>query len=74
MKIKVKVIPNAKKERVVDEHKLLKVYVNAPPVEGKANKRLLEILAEYFKVKKGEITVVRGQTSREKLIEIDENR
>ncbi|MEO0130396.1 MAG: DUF167 domain-containing protein, partial [candidate division WOR-3 bacterium] len=50
--IKIRVIPNAKKNEVVKEENRLKVYLTAPPIEGKANKALIEILAEYFNVKK----------------------
>ena len=71
MKVKVKVIANAKKERILNEGDLLKVYVRSPAVEGKANKRLIETLAGYFKVKKYRIRIVRGETSREKLIDVD---
>ena len=46
------------------------VHVDAPPLGGKANKRLIEILAGYFGVKKSNITIVKGMRSREKLVEI----
>jgi len=49
--VKVRVVPNAGKDCVAEEGGELKVYVRAPPVEGKANKAVVEILADYFKVK-----------------------
>lgn len=71
MRIKVKVFPKAKKERVEKKDDILKVHVKDPASEGRANKRLIEILAKYLGVKKYKITIVKGGTSREKVINID---
>jgi len=68
--IDVKVIPNAKKNAVLREGDKLKVYVNAPAVSGKANKAVVEMLAEFFKVKKRDVNIVRGERSREKVVEV----
>ena len=81
MKIKVRVYPQAAKGKVVETGSLLKVYVTAAPERSKANKELLEVLAEYLKinpvrglrsngVKKSSLKIVRGKTSRDKTIEI----
>ncbi|MEK6583013.1 MAG: DUF167 domain-containing protein [Nitrospirota bacterium] len=69
--IKVKVIPNAKKNKVVESEGLFKVYVNAPAVDGKANKALIAVLSEYFNIRKGSIKIVRGEKSREKVVEVN---
>lgn len=69
----VKVIPRAKKtrvERVSDRE--LKVHLTAPPIEGAANEMLIELLAEYFGVKKREIRIVQGKKGRRKVVEIKE--
>ena len=70
MLLNVKVIPNAKKNKAVEEAGRLKVYLTATPVEGKANRALIEFLSEHFKVKKKQIRIVRGEKSREKVVEI----
>lgn len=70
MQIKTRVITNAKKNEVVKEESQIKVYLTAPPIDGRANKALIEILAEYFKVKKNQITIIRGEKSRDKIIEV----
>ncbi|WBO58404.1 MULTISPECIES: DUF167 domain-containing protein [unclassified Acidocella] len=44
----------------------LKVAVNAPPEDGKANEAIIAALAAWLGVKAGTITLVAGQTSREK--------
>lgn len=69
--IKIKVIPNAKKSKVVEREGRLKVYVNAPPVEGKANNALIEVLAGHFNVRKSSVRVVKGEKSKEKVVEIN---
>jgi len=66
----IKVIPNAGRNRLVEEEGRIKVYLTAPPVEGKANKALIEFLSGHFKIKKSKISIVRGLTSREKIVEI----
>lgn len=71
MKIKIRVTPNAKKAEVIElAPGDFKVRVNAKPVDGAANIRLLEIVAEHFKVPFGAIRIISGATSREKVIEI----
>ncbi|MDP2807844.1 MAG: DUF167 domain-containing protein [bacterium] len=70
MLLNIKVVPNAKQEKMVKEDQRYKVYLCAPAVDGKANQRLVEFLAGYFKVKKPAVTILRGQTSRLKVVEI----
>jgi uncharacterized protein len=47
-----------------------KVKVDAKAVDGKANIRLIEILAEHFDVPFGAIRIISGATSKEKVIEV----
>ncbi len=71
MKIAVIAHPNSKQPRV--EKDLLgniHVYVNAPPLEGKANREVAESLADYFKVKKSQVELISGAKSKNKLFEI----
>jgi uncharacterized protein (TIGR00251 family) len=68
----VKVKPSAKKEGVsVNANGMLEVAVAAPPEKGKANERLIELLAEHFGVAKSCIKIVSGHTSRSKVVEVD---
>ena len=71
-KIWVTVKPLAKHENIIlrSDGELL-ASVNAPANEGKANNRLIELLAEYFHTVKSKIRILRGQRSRRKLIEFD---
>ena len=71
-KVWLTVKPLAKHEHVIlHSNGELLVSVNAPATEGKANRRLIELLAEYFHTAKSNIRIVRGQRSRRKLIEFD---
>ena len=70
MEIKVKVIPNSSKQEVKPEKGILKVHLNSPPAEGRANKELIEVLAKHFKVKKSQIEIIRGTKSRDKTVRI----
>jgi uncharacterized protein (TIGR00251 family) len=68
--ISVKVIPNARKNSVTEESGKLKIHVMAPAVDGKANKAVIDILADHFKVKKSAIKIIRGELSKEKVVEV----
>ena len=71
MKIEIKVIPKAKKNMVKEEGSgRYKVYVNAPAIDGKANKAVISILAEFFCVRKSEVEIAIGAHSREKVVVI----
>jgi hypothetical protein len=71
MKISVKVKPNARKNEVkqIDANNFV-VSVTVPPVEGKANEKVVELLAEYFGKSKKCITILRGITGKIKIVEI----
>jgi len=74
MKINITVKPNAKVSEVIkiDENNF-KIKVDAPPSDGKANERLIEILAKHFKVSKSSIHIIKGLKSKNKIVEIDLN-
>jgi len=74
MRLNIKVIPNAKQNKVVVEPGRLKVYLTAPAVEGKANKALVEFLADHYQVKRRAVRVVLGEKNRDKVVEIDQDR
>lgn len=71
MKIFVFVKPNSKSGGVekIDEMHFI-VRMNVPAKEGKANKRIIELLADYFMVSKSRIMLVSGHVSKEKVFEV----
>jgi len=67
----VNVKPGAKREKIIQINKnTYEVCLTAKPEKGKANKELIEKLANYFKIKKTQISIIRGQKSRQKVIQI----
>ena len=66
--IKVKIIPNASKDEIIKEDGFIKVRVTALPIENKANKALVKLLSKEFKIPKTSIEIIKGETSKEKLI------
>ncbi|KKI99254.1 DUF167 domain-containing protein [Prochlorothrix hollandica] len=71
MRKQVRVKPNAKQNRVTeDADGSLTVWLSVPPVDGKANVALIQLLAHTYGVPKSQITIVRGHTGRLKLVDI----
>jgi hypothetical protein len=70
MIVRIKVIPRAKKELVKEEGEVLKVYVTAPPEDGRANEAVIKILAKHFGVAKSRVRIMKGETIRNKAVEI----
>lgn len=71
MKILVSVKPNSKQESIhQDEKGVLTVRVNAPPVDGRANQRVIELLAKHFGTSKSKIELVSGGKAKTKIFKI----
>ncbi len=71
MKITIIAHPNSKKPRVEkDLFGNLHVYVSEPPLEGKANKAIVSSLADYFQIKKSQVSLVSGDKSKTKTFNI----
>ena len=71
MLIRLYVTPNAKHVRlvkVIEDH--FEVWVDQRAAAGRANKRLLEILAEHFNVPKSRIKILKGTRSRNKMVQV----
>lgn len=73
MKIFVKVHPKSKQEKIekISEGDF-EVYFNVPPEAGKANKKMIEMLAEYFGVPISNVYITSGSHSRKKWVQIIE--
>jgi uncharacterized protein len=71
-KLPVRVQARARRDEIAGERAgSLLVRVTAPPVEGKANAAVCRLLAARLGLAPGRIAVVRGASSRDKLVEID---
>lgn len=72
MKITVNVKPNSRKEGVEPQPDgSLTVRVNVPPIEGRANIRVIELLSEHFDCPKSRIRLVSGAKAKRKIFEVD---
>jgi uncharacterized protein (TIGR00251 family) len=70
--LNLKVIPNASCSEITGwKDGVLQVRIAAPPVKGKANKELVAILSRMLGVSKSAITIIKGQASRNKVINIE---
>lgn len=64
--------PGAKKSQVDGIHdQRLKIRLQAPPVEGKANKALVVYMAKLLGVKKRNVRIVRGEKNRRKTLSLE---
>jgi len=67
----VYVAPRSSANRIVGEHNgAVKVALTAPPVEGAANKALVEFLSKMLGVPKASVVLVSGETSRNKSVAV----
>ncbi|MEO8514611.1 MAG: DUF167 domain-containing protein [Ignavibacteria bacterium] len=72
MKISVKVKPNSRENSIKKlENDTFEVKVSVPPEKGKANLRVIELLSKELKIAKSRITLIKGETTKEKLFEVN---
>lgn len=64
----IKIIPNSSKNELIMTDSGLRLKITAPPVDNKANKFVIAFLSKLFKVPKTSIKILRGETSREKVL------
>ncbi len=71
-RIEVRLRPRASSSRVTGERDgRVTVRVTAPPVDGKANRALIELVARRLGVARSRVSIVRGEKSRDKLLEVE---
>ena len=67
--LKILVQPRAKKTEIIGiQGDRLKIKINAPPVDNKANRELIKFLGKCLGLKNKDLVLVKGETSREKTI------
>jgi len=76
--ITIKLTPGARQNAIIGweedlfGERTLKVQVTEIPEKGKANKALIKLLSKEWKIPKGAITIKRGETSRTKILEVED--
>lgn len=72
MRIAVRAQPGAKKSAILGLHgERLKIAVQAPPVDGKANAALCAFVAEWLDIPKRAVTLGAGESSRDKRVDVE---
>ena len=66
--VNIKISPNAKKNEIIKTDNEVKIKITSQPIDGKANKAVIEYLSKIFKIPKSYIEIVKGETSKEKTI------
>jgi uncharacterized protein (TIGR00251 family) len=70
--LQVKVHPGASRNEIAGfSGGVLQVKIAAPPEKGKANRELTDFLSRILGVKKSSISIIKGETGRNKLIAIE---
>jgi uncharacterized protein (TIGR00251 family) len=70
--LRVRLQPRARREEVVGERSgAIVIRVTAPPVDGKANAALCAFIARAAGVPQSRVSIVRGQTARDKVVRVE---
>lgn len=71
MRVTVRVTPRSRQRRLEQAADgTWRAMIPEPPEDGRANEAVIELLAKHFDVPKRSLRIVRGQTSRQKVVEI----
>lgn len=66
--LKLRISPNAAKNQLILSDEMIKLKITAQPIENKANKAVVEYLSKLFKIPKTSITILKGDTSKDKTL------
>lgn len=69
--LQLRISPNASKNEIIKATDGIKVKITAQPIDGKANKALIEFLSKQFKVPKSYFEILKGETSKDKTVLIN---
>ncbi len=64
----LRILPNSSKNEIIKSEGVIKVKITSPPVDGKANKALIEYLSKNFKIPKTSFKIIKGETSKDKTL------
>ena len=68
----IRVVPRASRSELTGfRDGALKLRIASPPVDGKANQECVRMVADFLRVKKGQVTIVSGHASRTKTVAVE---
>ncbi len=71
LEVRLHVLPRAKRSEISGLHNgALKIKVTAPPVDDAANRAIIEFFSELLGMPKSSLTILAGQKSRDKILQI----
>jgi uncharacterized protein (TIGR00251 family) len=71
VRLEIKVQPRSSRNQIAGEQDgVLKIKLTAPPVDGEANQALIDYLSDLLGIPKRSVNLIKGETSRNKLVEI----
>ena len=71
IRFRVSVLPNSSASKIVEvTEEFIKIKLNSPPIEGKANKEVIALLSKALKIPKSNISIVNGDKNKLKTIEV----
>ncbi len=70
-RIEVRVTPRSSRNQIVVNGDAIKVYVTVAPTDGEANKAVCALIAKKLGIAPSRVDVVSGQTSRNKILQIE---
>lgn len=69
---RIRAVPNAPRSAPTGAYADgVKIKINAPATDGRANAELVKFLSKFFGVGRGGVKIISGETSRDKLVQID---
>ena len=71
--LEIKVFPKSSRECILEKDGIIKIYIKVAPEKGKANKSVIDIISKKYKVKKCDVKILKGKTSKNKIIEVITN-
>jgi len=67
--LSIRVVPRAAKDQIQGlQGSDLKIRLKAPPVDGKANDRLIKVLSDWLNIPMNQLQIARGHTGRSKVV------
>lgn len=68
--LNISVSPKSSKSEIRIDRDIIKVYLNSPPVDGRANAECINLFAKRLKIPRSRIKIVKGEKGKRKRINI----